>query len=116
MNKNTKSKDSKSNSLVFENLPKKLKKKFFGIDGVIDEMKGTFVHESKESVVDVAKILKETKTLQKYYDIDEELVDAEEIIEAVGRKRGFLKKGNQIDDSRVAIALIRDWQNGKLRL
>ena|SRR3989344_1473661 len=64
----------------------------------------------------IIEILKETKTLQKYYDIDEELVDAEEIIEAVGRKRGFLKKGNQIDDSRVAIALIRDWQNGKLRL
>jgi len=32
------------------------------LDGVIDEMKGSFVHESKESVVDVAKILKETKT------------------------------------------------------
>jgi len=32
------------------------------LDGVIDEMKGTFVHESKESLVDVAKILKETKT------------------------------------------------------
>ncbi len=32
------------------------------LDGVIDEMKGTFVHESKESVVNVAKIFRETKT------------------------------------------------------
>lgn len=32
------------------------------LDGVIDEMKGSFVHESKEQVVDVAKILKKTKT------------------------------------------------------
>jgi myo-inositol-1-phosphate synthase len=32
------------------------------LDGVIDEMKGSFVHESKDESVDVAKILKETKT------------------------------------------------------
>lgn len=32
------------------------------LDGVIDEMKGSFVHESKSEIVDVAKILKKTKT------------------------------------------------------
>ena len=32
------------------------------LDGVIEEMKGSFVHESKEDLVDVAKILQETKT------------------------------------------------------
>src|SRR3989338_8318664 len=32
------------------------------LDGVIEEMKGIFVHESKEDLVDVAKILQETKT------------------------------------------------------
>lgn len=32
------------------------------LDGVIEEMKGSFVHESKDEAVDVAKILKETKT------------------------------------------------------
>jgi len=32
------------------------------LDGVIKEMQGTFVHESKDAPVDVAKILKETKT------------------------------------------------------
>ena len=32
------------------------------LDGVIEQMKGSFVKESKEPVVDVAKILKETKT------------------------------------------------------
>ncbi len=32
------------------------------LDGVIEEMKGSFVHESKSESVDVAKILKETKT------------------------------------------------------
>ena len=31
------------------------------LDGVIDEMKGKFVYESKEPVADVAKILKQTK-------------------------------------------------------
>jgi myo-inositol-1-phosphate synthase len=32
------------------------------LDGVIEEMQGTFVHESKEKAVDVAKILKDAKT------------------------------------------------------
>lgn len=32
------------------------------LDGVIKEMQGVFVHESKKQAVDVAKILKETKT------------------------------------------------------
>ena len=32
------------------------------LDGVISEMKGSFVHESKDVAVDVASILKETKT------------------------------------------------------
>ncbi|MEK7586974.1 MAG: myo-inositol-1-phosphate synthase [Patescibacteria group bacterium] len=32
------------------------------LDGVIEEMKGSFVHESKDESVDVAEILKETKT------------------------------------------------------
>lgn len=32
------------------------------LDGVIEEMKGSFVHESKDESVDVAKILKDTKT------------------------------------------------------
>ncbi len=32
------------------------------LDGVIKEMHGTFVHESKDNPVDVVKILKETKT------------------------------------------------------
>lgn len=32
------------------------------LDGVIEEMKGNFVHESKDESADVAKILKETKT------------------------------------------------------
>lgn len=32
------------------------------LDGVINEMKGTFVHESKSKAVDVAKILKDNKT------------------------------------------------------
>ena len=64
----------------------------------------------------IIEILKETKTLQIHYDVDEKLTDPDEIIEAIGRKKGYLKKGNQIDESRVAITLIRDWQSGRLRL
>tara|TARA_Y100000310_G_C20694101_1_gene824240 strand:+ start:4441 stop:5256 length:816 start_codon:yes stop_codon:yes gene_type:complete len=64
----------------------------------------------------IIEILKETNSLQNHYKIDKKITNNEEIIEAIGRKRGFLKKGNEIDETRVSITLIRDWQSGKLRL
>lgn len=40
----------------------------------------------------------------------------DKIIELIGRKKGFIKKGGLIETSRVAIQIIKDWQIGKLRL
>ena len=42
--------------------------------------------------------------------------DNEEIIRLIGVKKGFIKKHGEIEENRVAIQIIRDWQRGNLRL
>ncbi len=39
-----------------------------------------------------------------------------EIVNEIGKARNMLKKGGKIDENRVYIALINDWQRGKLLL
>ncbi len=42
--------------------------------------------------------------------------DAYEIFEDIGRKKGFLVKGGKINENRIAIKVIDDWQKGKIKL
>ena len=65
---------------------------------------------------EIIKLFKENNNLQKHYKIDIESNNPEQIIEEIGRKKGFIKKGNEIDEVRVTMKIIRDWQSGKLRL
>ena len=58
----------------------------------------------------------EKKRLFEYYGINIDSNNAEEIMEEIGRKRKFLKKGGVIDETRVSFEIIRDWQSGRLRL
>ena len=39
-----------------------------------------------------------------------------EIFESIGKKKGFLIKGGEIDENRTAIKIIDDWQKGKIML
>lgn len=41
---------------------------------------------------------------------------AYELFEDIGRKKGYLIKGGEIDENRVAIRLIDDWQRGRIKL
>jgi len=41
---------------------------------------------------------------------------AGELFEAIGRKRGYLVKGGVVDENRVAIRVIEDWQRGRIKL
>src|SRR3989344_5597003 len=34
----------------------------------------------------------------------------------IGRKRGMLLKGGIVDENRVSVMIIKDWQNGKIKL
>ena len=51
-----------------------------------------------------------------YYEIKDKAEDNEEVIRLIGVKRGFMKKHGEVEETRVAIQIIRDWQTGKLRL
>ncbi|MFH1522103.1 MAG: GTPase, partial [archaeon] len=42
--------------------------------------------------------------------------DAYEIFEDIGRKKGLLVKGGEVDENRTAIKVIDDWQRGRIKL
>lgn len=53
--------------------------------------------------------------LENYYGIDAK-GDSELLIEKLGRKLCYLRKGNEVDEDRTAKHILRDWQKGKIRL
>ena len=57
---------------------------------------------------------KVVRAIKKFYGVDVE--GAEEMFEAIGRKRGYLIKGGLVDENRTAIRIIEDWQRGRIRL
>jgi ribosome biogenesis GTPase A len=55
--------------------------------------------------------------LEKYYDIKiQGDTNAYEFIEQLGTVRGHLKKGGVVDENRTSDMIIRDWQQGRLKL
>jgi len=53
--------------------------------------------------------------IEKYYGV--KIQDDEyEILIDIGREKKLLKKGGVVDEQRVFFMIIRDWQNGKLKL
>jgi ribosome biogenesis GTPase A len=70
----------------------------------------------KEPDFIVSRLIVENPGLfEKFYEIDAE-GDAEKLIEQLGRRRGLLKKGNEVDIDRTARAILKDWQKGKIRV
>ena len=53
--------------------------------------------------------------IENYYHIDAQR-DPEVLIEQLGRKKSFLKKGNQVDIDRTCRLILREWQAGKIRV
>jgi len=56
------------------------------------------------------------KALEKHYKVEIEGSNSMEVLEEIGRKKGHLKKGGEVDETRVSEMIIRDWQTGKLKL
>ncbi len=50
-----------------------------------------------------------------YYGFETE-GDSEALLEGLGRKNNFLKKGAVVDTDRTARWILRDWQEGKIRI
>lgn len=52
---------------------------------------------------------------EKFYNISSES-NPEILIEKLGRKKGFLKKGGEVDEDKTARIILRDWQEGKIKI
>lgn len=52
--------------------------------------------------------------LEKYYGIEAK-GDSELLIEQLGRKFHYLKKGNEVDEMRTSKKILKDWQKGKIK-
>lgn len=69
----------------------------------------------KEPELVVHRIMNEyPNVLESHYAIDASN-DSELLIEKLGRKWNYLKRGNIVDETRVAKKVLRDWQEGKIK-
>jgi len=72
--------------------------------------------KTKEPEMVVHKILGDYPgVLEKYYQIEAN-GDSEILIEQLGRKLSYLKKGGLVDADRTARKILRDWQEGNIKL
>ena len=98
------------------------------------------IPESEYSAVDKEKISKQTKlggrsysqvkepemvidslvkefpnVLEDFYGVKEK-GNSEILLEEVGRKKGFMKKGGIVDEDKTARMILKDWQTGKIKI
>ena len=72
--------------------------------------------KAKDPELVVDRLMKEYPgVLEKHYKIDVEM-DSEILIEKLGKKLNYLKKGNLVDEVRTAKQILKDWQEGKIRV
>ncbi len=77
---------------------------------------GRSFSQVKEPEIVVAELIKEYPSiLEKFYNVLAN-GDSEILIEELGRKKGFLKKGGFVDIDRTARLILRDWQKGEIRV
>jgi ribosome biogenesis GTPase A len=56
------------------------------------------------------------KSLEEFYKIELNSEDPSVITEEIAKKKSYLIKGGNLDKNRARTTIIRDWQNGKLRI
>lgn len=56
------------------------------------------------------------KNFEEFYGVSLEGKEAGEIINMIGKKRGFLIKGGLVDENRTCAMIVKDWQEGRLRM
>lgn len=55
------------------------------------------------------------KQIEKHYKINAK-GDTEKLLEELGRKKGLLKKGDEVNIDKTARLILKDWQEGKIRV
>lgn len=77
---------------------------------------GRSYSQVKEPEIVIANIMKKyPDVLEKFYKIKANK-DSEILIETLGKKRGFLKRGGEINEDQTARHILRDWQEGKIEI
>lgn len=70
----------------------------------------------KQPDIIISELIKEyPDVLEKYYQINAK-GDSELLIGELGKRLNYLKKGKKIDEIRTAKQILRDWQEGKIRV
>ena len=68
----------------------------------------------KEPDMIISRLMLENPGLfEKFYEIEAK-GDAEVLLEQLGRKKGFLAKGNKVDADKIARYILKDWQEEKI--
>lgn len=77
---------------------------------------GRGYQQTKQPEIVVLELMKEFPgALEKYYKIDAE-GDYDSFLKEFGDKFGFLRKGGEADEDRATRKILRDWQEGKIRV
>lgn len=72
--------------------------------------------KTKDPDMVVFRLMQEYQgVLEKHYKIKAEN-DSEALIEELGRKLNYLKKGNKVDEQRTSKQILKDWQEGKIKI
>ena len=75
---------------------------------------------SKNNFNNLSDFIKSNKkAFEKYFDIkieESEKEDINAIIDKIGLKKSYLLKGGVVDENRVYQKIIKDWQEGNLRM
>jgi len=85
-----------------------------GLLGAKDPEKLKFPEKAADKLIKIFLEGERLERLRKFYKAELE-GDSYEILLGVGRKRGFLMRGGEVDERKTAIQILRDWQKGKLR-
>ncbi len=69
----------------------------------------------KDPEIAVTDLMKEFfPIIENFYNISAK-GDSEVLIEKLGRKKGFLTRGNKVDEDKTARLILKDWQEGKIK-
>jgi hypothetical protein len=80
------------------------------------KLSGRSYSQVKEPELVVSDLIKEFPgVFEKFYNINAES-NPEFLIENLGRKKGFLKKGGEVNEDQTARMILRDWQEGRIKV
>lgn len=70
----------------------------------------------KDPEIAVFELMKDySKAIEKFYGVNIG-GDSEELIELVGKNKGFMKRGGKVNEDKTARLILKDWQEGRIKV